>query len=83
MITSVAVEVHVVTTTVYRFPEPTDRCSAHGQSLCIMCARNPSTCATSDSPPCGTYSATGMHWDTCPNRDRSALVTNVEEKEDQ
>ena len=58
------VEVHVLERHVYKFPNPEARCSAHGQSLCIKCARN---------GPCGqcdTYEATGMHWDTCANRIR-------------
>lgn len=65
---SVAAEVTIVTTQTFTFPDINVRCPAHGQSLCIMCARNPNTCETSDSPPCGYYSLSGMHWDTCANR---------------
>ncbi len=46
------------------------RCVAHGEASCALCSRNPSTCAQHDHPNqgCSTYEATGMHWDTCPNR---------------
>lgn len=60
--------VTVTTRTTYTFPDVRSLCPAHGQHLCLMCARNPSDCATSDTPSCGFYSSTGMHWDTCPNR---------------
>ncbi len=68
--TSRQVEVHVIERNVYKFPDSTAKCSAHGQKLCIDCARNPSTCARDDNSGCGMYSSTGMHWDTCPNRIR-------------
>jgi hypothetical protein len=68
------IEVHVIERHVYKFPDAEARCSAHGQSLCIKCARNPSTCTLREdgdySNGCGHYSTTGMHWDTCPNRIR-------------
>lgn len=71
------IEVHVVHRVTYTFPSLEARCSAHGQSLCVLCARNPGTCG--DDPDsegfdhtrgrgCGVWSETGMHWDTCPNR---------------
>ena len=64
------VEVHVVERNVYTFPKPEARCSAHGQTLCIQCARNPSTCANETGSDCQVYAENGMHWDTCPNRIR-------------
>lgn len=50
------------------WPDPDARCPAHGRRYCAGCHRNPSTCRDFDSPPCGYWQATGMHWDTCPNR---------------
>lgn len=49
------------------------RCPAHGEARCAACSRNPSTCS-SEYGGCGHYWRTGMHWDTCPNRDRSPLT---------
>lgn len=58
--------------TKYYFPHPEDRCAAHGQALCIKCARNPGNCANpTGAGGCSTYYTTGMHWDTCPNRIKS------------
>lgn len=63
-----------------RFPDHDARCSAHGHRECEECHRNPANCKL---PPidvnyatigCGQYSATGMHWDTCPNRIRGPLT---------
>lgn len=65
------IEVHVVHRVTYTFPSLENRCSAHGQSLCVLCARNPGDCATGSS--CEMWSVTGMHWDTCPNRVRGPL----------
>lgn len=45
------------------------QCVAHGAVACAVCSLNPSSCA-GDSPECATFSDTGMHWDTCPNRVR-------------
>jgi len=67
------IEVHVVYRVTYTFPGLDDRCSAHGQSLCVLCARNPGSCKDGDSGGCGMWSATGMHWDTCPNRLKGPL----------
>jgi hypothetical protein len=52
------------------FPDPDARCPAHGDPRCALCHRNPSTCADPEYVECGTWSRTGMHWDTCPNRVR-------------
>lgn len=70
--TSTTVQVIETTTTVYDFPNyPEAKCPAHGDPLCTRCARNPSSCAGDDEMAgCGTYAASGMHWDTCPNRIR-------------
>jgi hypothetical protein len=65
--------VFVEETNRYEFPDPDKKCPAHGQRLCIDCARNPSTCfsmTNAGDSGCGSYTATGMHWDTCPNRIR-------------
>lgn len=63
------IEVSVVHRVTYSFPSLTEKCSAHGQSLCVMCARNPGSCGdSSDTGACSVYAETGMHWDTCPNR---------------
>ncbi len=43
------------------------RCSAHGAIKCEWCSRNGGR-QTCDE--CIAYEATGMHWDTCPNRVR-------------
>lgn len=54
--------------------EPPEVCSAHGRAQCPSCSRskgqlNPDgTC-----PECASFQVTGMHWDTCPHRDRSPL----------
>jgi len=67
----IVVQVRVTETTTYEFPNyPEAKCSAHGDPLCTRCARNPSSCVGGEFAGCGTYSATGMHWDTCPNRIR-------------
>jgi hypothetical protein len=47
---------------------PQHRCTAHGEQACGLCTLNPSTCNTPGEVGCATYSETGMHWDTCPNR---------------
>lgn len=39
-------------------------CPAHGRTTCPDCSLNGSTTCNG----CGYYAATGMHWDTCPNR---------------
>ena len=65
------IEVHVVERAVYRFPDPTAKCPAHGPRLCVECARNPSTCMPDEvgvGVECSYYQTAGMHWDTCPNR---------------
>lgn len=66
------IEVHVVHRVTYTFPSLEARCSAHGQSLCVLCARNPGSCGQSTADGavagCGMWVETGMHWDTCPNR---------------
>jgi hypothetical protein len=45
------------------------RCTAHGRRACAECSAHPGDCL-SDTGGCGMYVATGMHWDTCPNRVR-------------
>lgn len=67
------IEVHVVHRVTYTFPSLESRCSAHGQSLCVLCARNPDSCAGGESAGCGMWAETGMHWDTYPNRVRGPL----------
>lgn len=58
------IEVTVIEKVIYTFPNPEAKCSAHGQTLCVKCARNgPCT-------KCDFYADTGMHWDTCANRIR-------------
>ncbi|MFB7596926.1 hypothetical protein [Streptomyces sp. NPDC056160] len=59
------------------FPEAGARCSAHAAERCALCHRNPNSC-TSYLGGCGTWSDTGMHWDTCPNRVSGLLVTKKE-----
>lgn len=51
------------------WPDPHARCPAHGDRFCESCHRNPGDCADADGS-CSYWSATGMHWDTCPNRIR-------------
>lgn len=51
------------------FPDPKAICPAHGNRYCRACSRNPGDCI-GDCGGCGYWSATGMHWDTCPNRVR-------------
>lgn len=51
------------------FPDPKAKCPAHGRRFCRWCALNPASCSEDDGG-CGYWSATGMHWDTCPNRIR-------------
>lgn len=64
------VQVVQTVTTVYEFPDyPNSRCAAHGDALCVSCARNPGSCV-SEMGGCSIYSVSGMHWDTCPNRIR-------------
>lgn len=57
-------QVIVTETTVYEFPNLNARCSAHGQQLCVKCARN------GPCEECSIYAESGMHWDTCANRIR-------------
>lgn len=52
------------------FPEPDQKCVAHGNRVCALCHANPGDC-TADLGGCGMWRSTGMHWDTCPNRVRS------------
>lgn len=66
------IEVSVVHRVTYSFPSFNDRCVAHGQSLCVLCARNPDSCVE-PTGGCSIWSETGMHWDTCPNRIRTPL----------
>lgn len=64
------VTVQVVETTTYDFPDyPNAKCPAHGDPLCVACARNPGNCVR-EMGACSYYAETGMHWDTCPNRIR-------------
>lgn len=51
------------------FPDPKAKCPAHGRRYCRPCSRNPGSCV-GERGGCGYWSATGMHWDTCPNRIR-------------
>lgn len=46
------------------------RCTHHGVEACPACSTNPGSCGDPDAAQagCGYYAATGMHWDTCPNR---------------
>lgn len=70
------IEVSVVHRVTYTFPSLEARCSAHGQSLCVLCARNPGDCDPGhggSGQSCGMWAETGMHWDTCPNRIRGPL----------
>lgn len=70
------IEVSVVHRVTYTFPNLEARCSAHGQSLCVLCARNPGDCAPGrdgSGQSCRMWMETGMHWDTCPNRIRGPL----------
>ncbi len=53
------------------WPDPKAKCPAHGRHFCQPCHANPGSC-TSDMGGCGYWSATGMHWDTCPNRMRKS-----------
>lgn len=50
---------------------PPSLCVAHGDLACTWCAQNPADCATVNGG-CTVYAETGMHWDTCPNRIRTA-----------
>ena len=51
------------------WPDPSARCPAHGARYCTACARNPGDCVGElHVGGCGYWGATGMHWDTCPNR---------------
>lgn len=53
------------------FPDPKATCPAHGARYCRPCRRNPGNCAhATEVGGCGYWFATGMHWDTCPNRIR-------------
>jgi len=61
------------------FPEAGARCSAHGFERCALCHRNPGSC-TGDLGGCGTWSDTGMHWDTCPNRSSEPLAPKGEKR---
>ncbi len=49
---------------------PAPRCVHHGVEACPACSANPGSCGDPDAVQvgCGHYAATGMHWDTCPNR---------------
>lgn len=51
------------------FPDPTATCPAHGARYCGDCHANPGDCVEADGQ-CSYWAATGMHWDTCPNRVR-------------
>jgi predicted nucleic acid-binding Zn-ribbon protein len=44
-------------------------CSAHGDAKCAMCSRN----TANGCSECSTVAEDGMHWDTCPNRDRTPI----------
>lgn len=57
------------------FPEAGAKCVAHGDIECLYCHRNPADCANGGN--CGTWSRTGMHWDTCANRVRGPLASDV------
>lgn len=47
------------------------KCIAHGEPVCRLCSLNPASCdVEASSAGCLTYSTSGMHWDTCPNRVR-------------
>lgn len=48
------------------------RCPHHGVEACPACSANPESCGDPDAVNvgCGYYAATGMHWDTCPNREK-------------
>lgn len=59
------VKVTVYEKVTYWFRDTEARCSAHGQALCVSCART-----NSIGCQCGTHASTGMHWDTCPGRIR-------------
>jgi hypothetical protein len=51
------------------FPDPYAKCPHHGLHECRFCHANPGDCRGDTSQVgCGFWSATGMHWDTCPNR---------------
>jgi len=54
------------------FPQSGARCVAHGDEQCALCHRNPANCARGGN--CGTWSVSGMHWDTCANRVRGPLA---------
>lgn len=66
------IEVTVIQRVTYSFPSLNEKCSAHGDPICVYCARNPGSCVE-PTGGCRTYSETGMHWDTCPNRDRTPM----------
>lgn len=52
------------------FPDPDANCPHHGALACRQCHANPGDCHPDSDRPvsCGYWRATGMHWDTCPNR---------------
>lgn len=54
-------------------------CVAHGNNSCWQCSLNPSTCAQpGETPGCGEYAVTGMHWDSCPNRVQKVYAGRME-----
>lgn len=57
------------------FPEPGATCVAHGDTECLYCHRNPADCAAGGN--CGTWARTGMHWDSCANRVRGSLASDI------
>lgn len=67
------IKVVVVREETFEFPGYEAVCAAHGQRLCVLCARNPGNCAGGDGGGCGHWQSTGMHWDTCPNRIKGEL----------
>lgn len=54
-------------------------CVAHGNNSCWQCSLNPSTCTQpGETPGCGEYAVTGMHWDSCPNRVQKVYAGRME-----
>ncbi len=56
-------------------PEP--KCSAHGDVKCAMCSRSTETGCSE----CSTVAEDGMHWDTCPNRNRAPMASPTPDPE--
>lgn len=53
---------------------PPAKCIAHGKVLCPSCSRSTGQLNSDGTcPECESFQTTGMHWDTCPHRDRSPL----------